>query len=54
MSDLTTEENVNLIEFFYSRGKVYANAYRGFRTMFGQHKVASENTLKSYKVVPYA
>ena len=49
MSDLTTEEKVYLIECSYSRGKVYANAYRGFRTKFGQHKVASESTLKRYK-----
>ena len=49
MSDLTTEENVYLIECFYSRDKVYANANRGFRTKFGQHRVASENTLKRYK-----
>ena len=41
MSDLTTEEKVYLIECFDSRGKVYANAYRGFRTKFGQHKVFS-------------
>ena len=49
MSDLIIEEKVYFIKCFYSRGKVYANAYTGFRTMFGQHKVASENTLKSYK-----
>ena len=48
MSDLTNEEKIYLIECFYSRGKVYANAYRGFRTKLGQHKVASENTLKRY------
>ena len=48
MSDLTNKEKVYLIECFYSRGKVYVNAYRGFRTKFGQHKVASENTLKRY------
>ena len=46
MSGLTTEEKVYLFECLYSRGKVYANAYGGFRTKFGQHKVASENTLK--------
>ena len=51
MSDLTTEEKVYLIECFYSRGKMYANTYRGFRTKFGQHKVASENTLRRYKKV---
>ena len=54
MSDLTTEEKVYLIECFYSRGKVYANACRGFRTKFGQHKVASENTLKRYKKNSYS
>ena len=30
---------------------MYANAYRGFRTEFGQHKVASENTLKGIKKI---
>ena len=49
MNDLTTEEKLYLIDCFYSRGKVYAQAYRGFRTTFGQHKVASENTPKWYK-----
>ena len=51
MSDLTTEEKVYLIKCFYSTGKEYANAYRGFRTKFGQHKVSSENTLKRYKKI---
>ena len=44
MSDLMTKEKVYLIECFHSRGKVYANTYREFRTKFVQHKVASENT----------
>ena len=30
---------------------MYANADRGLRTKFGQHKVASENTLKRYKKI---
>ena len=54
MSDLTTEEKVYLIECFYSKGKVYANEYRGFRTKFGQHKVVSENILKRYKNNSYS
>ena len=51
MSDLTTEEKVYLIQCFYSRNKVYANTYRGFRTKFGQHTIASENTLNTYKKI---
>ena len=56
MSDLTTDEKVYFIKCFYSRGKVYANAYRGFRTKFGptrfgQHRVASENSLKGMKKI---
>ena len=54
MNALTTEEKVYLIECFYSTGKVYANAYRGFRTKFEQHKVASENTLKRYEKNSYS
>ncbi|EZA51591.1 hypothetical protein X777_09599 [Ooceraea biroi] len=46
MSNLTTEEKIYLVECFFSRGKVYSNAYRGFRTKYGTHKVKSENTLK--------
>ena len=51
MSDLTNEEKVYLIECFYSRGEVYTSAFKGFRTKFGQHKVASKNTLKRYKII---
>ena len=57
MSDLTTEEKVKQTQTnpnFYSRGKMYANAYREFRTKFGQHKVANENTLKRYKKNSYS
>ncbi|XP_014476041.1 PREDICTED: uncharacterized protein LOC106745195 [Dinoponera quadriceps] len=46
MSDLTIEEKVYLIECFYGRGKIYANAYRGFCIKCGSKGVASENTLK--------
>ena len=50
MNHLTTEEKVYLIECLYSsRGKLYT--YRGFRTKFGQHKVAGENTLKRCKKI---
>ena len=49
MSDRTTQEKVCPIEYFYPRGKGYANACRGFKSKFGLHKVASENTLKRYK-----
>ncbi|EZA62136.1 hypothetical protein X777_03743 [Ooceraea biroi] len=34
MSNLTTEEKIYLVECFFSRGKVYSNAYRGFRTKY--------------------
>ena len=34
MSDLTTEEKVYL-ECLFSRGKVYSDAYRGFRAKYG-------------------
>ncbi|EZA55091.1 hypothetical protein X777_05363 [Ooceraea biroi] len=46
MSNQTTEEMIYLVECFFSREKVYSNAYRGFRTKYGTHKVKSENTLK--------
>ncbi|XP_014476042.1 PREDICTED: uncharacterized protein LOC106745196 [Dinoponera quadriceps] len=46
MSDLTVEEKVYLIECFYGRGKIYANAYRGFCIKCGSKRVASENTVK--------
>ena len=49
MSDLTTEEKVYLVECFFSRGKVYSDAYRGFCTKYGTHRVASENTLKRWE-----
>ncbi|EZA55675.1 hypothetical protein X777_04184 [Ooceraea biroi] len=51
MSNLTTEEKIYLVECFFSRGKVYSNAYRGFRTKYGTHKVKSENTLKRLEFI---
>ncbi|XP_071580738.1 uncharacterized protein [Temnothorax nylanderi] len=46
MNNLTTEEKVYLIECFFSRGKIYSSAFKGFRSKYGTHKVTSETTPK--------
>ncbi|GAB1864039.1 DUF4817 domain-containing protein [Camponotus japonicus] len=46
MNNLTTEEKFYFIECFFSRGKIYSSAFKGFRSKYGPHKVTSETTLK--------
>ncbi|XP_039312912.1 uncharacterized protein LOC120356866 isoform X1 [Solenopsis invicta] len=46
MDALSIEEKVFLIECFYSRGKNYSQAYRGFRSKYGSKKVSSETILR--------
>lgn len=48
MDALSIEEKVFLIECFYSRGKNYSQAYRGFRSKYGSKKVSSETILRRY------
>ncbi|EZA53815.1 hypothetical protein X777_06631 [Ooceraea biroi] len=54
MNYLTMEEKVYLIKGFFSREKVYVNAYRAFRTRCGTHRVANESTLKKLEKLIYS
>ncbi|RLU19399.1 hypothetical protein DMN91_007956 [Ooceraea biroi] len=54
MNYLTMEEKVYLIKGFFSREKVYVNAYRAFRTRCGTHRVANESTLKKLEKFIYS
>ena len=47
MSDLTTEEKVYLVECFSSTGKEYIVMLIGDFVLSMEHRVTSENTLKS-------
>ncbi|GAB1859860.1 hypothetical protein CAJAP_01098 [Camponotus japonicus] len=53
MNNLTTEEKIYLIECFFSRGKIYSSAFKGFRSKYGTHKVTSETTLKWLELIIY-
>ena len=46
-----TEEKVHFIECFFSRGKIYSSAFKGFRSKYGTHKVTSETTLKKLELI---
>ena len=39
MNDLTVKENMFFIRFFVFRGKVYNNAFRGFRYKLETHNI---------------
>ncbi|XP_029679923.1 uncharacterized protein LOC115245655 [Formica exsecta] len=47
MNALSIEEKIFLIEYFYSKGKNYAETYRGFRSKYGSKKVSSQTILRS-------
>ncbi|KAM0727232.1 hypothetical protein ACS0PU_006564 [Formica fusca] len=46
MNALSIEEKIFLIECFYSRGKNYAETYRGFCSKYGSKKVSSQTILR--------
>lgn len=45
MADITKDQKVLLIEFFYTNGKSKAAAIRNFRTRFGRMPEFSDSTL---------